>query len=407
MDMKNLNIKRVSVSLASKAITALFSISMLMTSCSEDNVINLKPINQIAEDEAFSTPSLILAAVNGVYNAAQRGDYAGGQRGYPFGAAFVQQGDNRGEDVVNTQTFYQLTYTATYDPGTANNVYYWSDTYRMINRANLVIEGVTRAVDNGIITQAVGDQYIAQAKFFRAAGHLELLFHFARPYNYTVDASHPGVPYRDFGINTKETMAQAMLVGRSSVAECYTKILSDLNDAENILGSGVITRVTKEAAIAFKTRVYLHMGRWNDVITEGNKLSGFTLTSDPNEPFISGYKNTESIFSLENSATNNPGVNAALASQYKRRTLVAISPIIWRDPSWLPDDKRRRELPHSDATDVQDDAMVFTIDGAKYTNKYKDGRDYTDPSPIIRYAEVVLSMAEAHARKASPDFLRL
>lgn len=46
--------------------------------------------------------------------------------------AFVQQGDNRGEDVVNTQTFYQLTYTATYDPGTANNVYYWSDTYRMI-----------------------------------------------------------------------------------------------------------------------------------------------------------------------------------------------------------------------------------------------------------------------------------
>lgn len=42
MDMKNLNIKRVSVSLASKAITALFSISMLMTSCSEDNVINLK-----------------------------------------------------------------------------------------------------------------------------------------------------------------------------------------------------------------------------------------------------------------------------------------------------------------------------------------------------------------------------
>lgn len=67
-----------------------------------------------------------------------------------------KQGDNRGEDVVNTQTFYQLTYTATYDPGTANNVYYWSDTYRMINRANLVIEGVPSAVDNGIITPGCG-----------------------------------------------------------------------------------------------------------------------------------------------------------------------------------------------------------------------------------------------------------
>lgn len=69
----------------------------------------------------------------------------------------------------------------------------------------------------------MGDQYIAQAKFFRAAGHLECFLHFARPYNYTVDASHPGVPYRDFGINIKRNYGSAMLVGRSSVAECYTK----------------------------------------------------------------------------------------------------------------------------------------------------------------------------------------
>jgi hypothetical protein len=83
-------------------------------------------------------------------------------------------------------------------------------------------------------------------------------------------------------------------------------------------------------------------------------------------------------------------------SQYKRRNLVAISPIIWRDPSWLTDDKRREET-----------TMVFTgtgsLAGRKYTYKYKDEVSYTDAAPIIRYAEVVLNMAEAYARKATPD----
>ena len=33
-----------------------------------------------------------------------------------------------------------------------------------------------------------------------------------------------------------------------------------------------------------------------------------------------------------------------------------------------------------------------------YTNKYKDVTNYSDGSPLIRYAEVVLNLAEAYAR---------
>jgi hypothetical protein len=58
-------------------------------------------------DAAFSSPSLIALSMNGMYNAAQIGQYnstnSNGGRGYVWGAAFVQQGDNRGEDVVNLQ----------------------------------------------------------------------------------------------------------------------------------------------------------------------------------------------------------------------------------------------------------------------------------------------------------------
>ncbi|MEH6657795.1 RagB/SusD family nutrient uptake outer membrane protein [Leeuwenhoekiella marinoflava] len=399
-----LNIKTKFRSKTAFVLLTAATLGITLNSCNEGNVLDLEPYNSISENAAFSTADLVKLSVTGLYNAAEIGIYTGAGRGYPFGAAFVQQGDNRGEDVVNVATFYQLTYTATYDPTTANNVYYWSDTYRLINRANIIIEGVQGALDNGIITSDIAADYIAQAKFFRAAGHLELLFHFARPYNDTPDAGHPGVPYRDFAIQTAESLALAEAQGRNTVAECYQRIIQDLNDAEDDLLSkadrateegstrGGIVRATKEAAIAFKTRAYLHMRNWPMVITEGVKLNtAYTLPTDPNTTFSSGYDNTESVFSMEHSENNNPGVNAALASQYNRRGLVVVSPIIWRNPAWLADDERRTE-----------GGLISTTSGVIYTNKYKDATNYTDPAPVLRYAEVLLNMAEAYAR-ATPS----
>ncbi|MCB0645919.1 MAG: RagB/SusD family nutrient uptake outer membrane protein [Saprospiraceae bacterium] len=374
-------------------------IVMMVAACSEEDILDLQPINNISVDASFTTPALIQSTINGMYNAAAIGTYnsgaANGGRGYVWGAAFVQQGDNRGEDVVNNATFYQLTYTATYDPTTANNVYYWIDGYRLINRCNLVIEGVTKAVDNGIITSAVGDNYIGQAKFLRAITHFELAIHFARPYQHTANASHTGIPYREVGVDTQDEINNEVTKPRNTVAEVYAKVLADLNEAEAKITSTSLTYASKNAAIAFKTRVYLHMRNWAKVIEEGKKLDGkYTLTAHPGTVFVSSYSNTESIFSMLQAATLNPGVNAALASQYKRRELVCISPIIWRDPEWLADDKRRFES----ASDPL--AMVFTSTSGsrKYTNKYKDVTNYTDASPVIRYAEVLLNMAEAYAR---------
>lgn len=378
-------------------LTTVFVLSLMIYSCSEDKILNLEPVNNISNDASYSTPSLIALSVNGMYNAAQLGYYNGtGGRGYVWGSAFVQQGDNRGEDVVNLQAFYQFTYQATYDLNTANNVYYWVDGYRLINRCNLVIEGVSKAVAKGVITSAVGDNYIGQAKFLRAITHFELLTYFAKPYNFTAGATHPGLPYRDVGIDTQGEINSEEAKGRNTVAECYTKILADLTDAEaKITQTTDKSLATKNAAIAFKTRVYLHKRDWANVITEASKpMSGIALTASPDAPFVlaSNLSNTESIFSIKHGAASgqNPGVNAGLASQYKTRRLVCISPIIWRDPSWLADDKRRTE-----------GTLIETVAGIKYTNKYKDGVSYTDAAPVIRFAEVVLNRAEAEARLAT------
>jgi hypothetical protein len=381
--------------------TILLSVVVLgMSSCTEEKILDLKPINNIADTEAFTSPSLIASYMNGVYNAAGIGQYnaaptsPNGGRGYVWGAAFVEQGEARGEDVVNMATFYELTYKATYDPTTANNVYYWVDGYRLINRCNLMIEGTTQAVAKGIITQAVADDYIGQAKFLRAITHFELLTYFARPYNYSAGATHPGVIYREVGVNTAAEITSESAKPRNTVAECYTKVLADLDDAEKLItsngvtGGRVVGRATKSAAIAFKTRVYLQKRDWANVIAEGTKLNGrYLLTADPYGPFAVPATNTESIFSIQHSSTSNPGVNAGLASILKNRALVCISPILWRNSKWLADDKRR-----------EDGKFIYTAAGIKYTNKYTDITNLTDPAPVIRYAEVVLNMAEAQAR---------
>jgi starch-binding outer membrane protein, SusD/RagB family len=379
---------------------------MVFSSCEKN--IDLQPFNQVSETAAFQTPDLIALSVTGMYEAAEIGYYANpvspAYRGYPFGAAFVEQGDNRGEDVVNTATFYQLTYTATYSVTSANNVNYWKDSYRLLNRCNIIIDGVRTAATNKVITDAQAAIYEGEARLLRAMTYHELVINFARPYKDTPGATQLGVPYFDKPFTTQAAIADGFATGRSTVAEIYTKILADLDYAEANLpansamtGNMKITRATKGAAVAEKTRIYLHMWNMNKVIEEGTKfitgpLAGmYKLTADPSGPFMSPYSNTESIFGMENSATQNPGVNAALGAMYSPtsiggRGLVTMSPIIWRLPAWLVDDKRRSTN------------MITLSSGVVYTAKYKDPVNKTDPSPMLRYAEVILNMAEAYAR---------
>ena len=134
-----------------KNIIALGGIFALATACT---VTDLQPIDALSEDTAYQTPERIELAVAGVYDGAQSGFYAGGAvRGYPFGAAHLQQGDCRGEDMVSVAAFYGLTYDGTYDATTPNNGFFWQTTYALINRANVVIDGVRKAPTGGSLTE--------------------------------------------------------------------------------------------------------------------------------------------------------------------------------------------------------------------------------------------------------------
>lgn len=388
----------------------------LLTVSSCQKYTELNPINSLSEATAFDTPANIELVAAGVYNTAAVGSYNGGSgRGYPFGGASIEQGEMRGEDMVNLATFYQITYESTYTSTTANNINLWSNLYALINQCNILIAGVEAAAAKGTITAAVSTQYAAEARFLRALAHHELVINFSRPY---VDGngSNIGLPYRTVAVNSTDAVSTQIQVPRGTVAEDYSKILADLDYAETNLpatrSTYAITRATRGAAIALKTRVKLHMNDFAGVITEGAKLGtstttapftspigNYALTASPDGPFTGFSNNTESIFSIENSAAANGGVNGALPNMFGPaslggRGLVATSPNLYNASFWVTGDTRRTLL-----------QIQQTTTGAKYFFNYKF-RDYTnktDYAPIIRYAEVLLNVAEAYSRTTALD----
>ncbi|OKL39492.1 RagB/SusD family nutrient uptake outer membrane protein [Pontibacter flavimaris] len=371
----------------------------MLTSCEKETIETL-PKDRITEESAFQDPERIHLAMLGVYDAAQTGFYSGAQRGYPFGAASTAQADMRGEDMLNVAAFYAFTYEGTFNATTTlNNVYMWETLYGLINKANIMIAGAQTAAEAGVITQEEANSYEGEARFLRALAHHELLVNFARPYNETSDASHMGVPYRRTAVNDPASVDEAKAQGRHTVKESYAFLLEDLDFAENNITATELTRASKGAAIALKTRVKLHMRDWAGVIQEADKIvsgsetftspiGNYALTASPEGPFVGNKGNSESIFSILNSTDDNPGTNAALPVMYAGdgRALVAISPIIWNKSFWPVDDLRRTKLTGD------------FFDGEIYTTKYRDTDSWSDNTPIIRYAEVLLNMAEAIAR---------
>ncbi|PVH26369.1 RagB/SusD family nutrient uptake outer membrane protein [Sphingobacterium corticibacter] len=396
-------------------------VAFITTTIACKDFTKLEPLDNLSEGSAFSTPGNIELSVNGVYRIATIGENEGAvDRGYPFGAAALQLAEMRGEDMINLQQSFVNTYESNYSTVTPNNRNHWEQLYAMINQANVMIEGVRRAAQNGVITTVAALAYEGEGRFLRALAHHELLLHFSRPFA-DDNGDKAGVPYRNVAITNSTNIANNLTLGRGTVAEAYANLLIDLDFAEANLPASrqstaiSISRATRGAAIALKTRIKLHQQDYTGVVTEATKLGasgsggfvstvgGYVLTASPDLPFLNNSGNTESIFSFANSGIANPGVLNSLASMFGASTAnpnpaagggrnqVSISPILWNAPFWSTNDIRRTALHFNQITGDPSYRLV-------YNNKYRSFLIFEDWTPILRYAEVLLNASEAHAR---------
>ena len=382
-----------------KAAVLLFVLAAVFipNACQKD-LLDPVPINSLAQATAFATPDRFVSNLNGIYSQLKSGAFYGGR--------FIVYGDIRGEEFLN-ETGNGVTALQTWNHSVfessneVNNL--WNAAYAAINSCNIFI---VRADENRAVVNndALVNQYIAEARFARALCYHSLLRMYCRPYA-DGNGSNLGVPLRV----QPETGPLNNDLARATVAEVYDQILDDLNAAEANLaatnGSALlnVTRAHKNTAIALKSRVYLGMQRYADALAEANKLvpaaapyaapSGVAhaLQANVKNVFTTPFTTTESILSMPFTSNNLPGVQNGLGSYYNPgpRGIGDFS----LNPKGIIGDTANFPL-----ADARRQFVLNHTNNKPYLNKFPLGPEHLDYAPILRYAEVLLNLAEAEAR---------
>lgn len=374
---------------------------VLGTGCQKSN-LNPVPTTSISDLSAFDSKERIEGQVRSIYATMKNAGM--------FGGRYQIFNEIRGGDFMNDRTNVVTGYDIwSYTPSNSstNSVEnHWGRAYYAINLANVFIDGMA-AKGTSVVGDALSKNFLGEARFLRALSYFSLLQFYARPY-WDGNGSKPGVPLRLKGNTSSADYSAA----RNTVAEVYAQILDDLNFAEANLPLNYTTavlnttRAHRNTAIAMKTRVYLNMQQYANVVTEANKIvsatAPFTATSgvghalqaNVTNVFKSPYTTTESILSMPFSSVETPGTQNQLGYYYLpaavnggngEYSLLATG--IVSNPSWLPSDIRR--------------GMVVTSGGKQYLSKWIGAAPFIDFAPVIRYAEVLLNLAEARVRSTN------
>lgn len=383
---------------------AFVTFMVSLFSCQTD-LLDPVPETSISDVVAFDTPSRVLQGVNGLYSGVKSGNFLGGR----FFVYVDIRADNFLNETTNGVTGLETwRHTEISTTNEVNNL--WSAAYTAINRCNLFLEGIDANAAKYVVPDFPADfatvtvpQYKAEARFLRALSYLCLVQLYARPYA-DGNGSKEGLPLRLIG----ETSSSNNDLARSTVAEIYTQILDDLTFAEQNLPTTYTTdylnttRAHRNTAIALKTRAYLGMGQYANVITEANKIvsagapfsasSGVAHALQPTfaAVFTAPYTTKESIFSMPFTTNNLPGTQNGLGSYYNPGPAgigdYSLNPTgIYGDLANWPDTDARR-------------AMTSIAATKPYLRKFPTGPQHTDYAPVIRYSEILLNLSEAIAR---------
>jgi tetratricopeptide (TPR) repeat protein len=141
----------------------------------------------------------------------------------------------------------------------------WSDPYKLIASANIVLEGL-EAYQNNTNDPIRRDEIKGAALFFRSFSFYNLALAFSEPYDSAKAPLALGIPVR-------LTSDVNVLVGRATMEQTYKQITDDLTTAVTHLPdqADVVTRPTKAAAHALLAKVYLTMGKYGLALTHADK----------------------------------------------------------------------------------------------------------------------------------------
>jgi hypothetical protein len=251
--------------------------------------LNVLDTNNPTQESYFKTAVELQAGVNAVYSSLRGGNLMGREW---FFTHDMRGGETNAGGVQLEQPRAELLNQAS--PTTVNSVMtsVWNGCYQMINRANVVIAKAPNVNDNATLR----DRVVGEAKFLRAWAYFELVSQWG-----------------DVPMFTEPVASSTAFKGKEPAANIYTLIISDLTDAVAKLPTSYtgsdLGRATKYAAYALLGRVQLQKGDYTAAKTALlNLYNKFTLV-----PFLwnfdgdfnaAGVKatghefNTESVFEV-------------------------------------------------------------------------------------------------------------
>ncbi|HEU4633831.1 MAG TPA: RagB/SusD family nutrient uptake outer membrane protein [Flavisolibacter sp.] len=351
--------------------SVLVFVVMLAVSCSKlTDVNNLKPVNQLSEDEAITTVGKAQSVLYGTYGLVKSGleivAYTPGLtalRGLtmePGSFAGASEASYQSNEVASDDYYLDAIYTKF---------------YKVISNANQIIDKAPLIETN----DPRRDEIVAEAKFIRALSHFYLL----RMYGYFFDLSSP------YGIVIKDKPVKgAISEARAPVTATYDFILADLDYAiAHGPSFGQSFYASREAAMALAAKVNLYKKDYAKAATLAQQVIGsgkFQLETRYSDIFLKKIINTkEVIFQTPYDDKNDRNNKAFIFRAY-----------------YLPSAYYANLL----AGDNRDTAALVrntngTLRNKKFNNTVFNGQSLTaDTEYFLRLDEIYLILAEALVR---------
>ncbi len=372
-----------------KIIYTLLACAVTATSCKK-SFLDEQPSTAVTVTQSIQTPNDLADAVNGMYNTMKNTMLFG--RDIPVLGDLLA--DNTYVNQSNSGRYLNdnnYTYAAS-TSAEASDIF--SQGYYSILQANRVIYEGRKLGTSPDVSQLVGEAYAARALIY-----LELVNWFGTPY--TVNPSAPGVPLVTVpsyvtGFSAKPT--------RATVSAVYTKIISDLDSAYALMPTGSTPLhainsdyIAKYAAKAIEARAYLYEGDYANardaalLVVQNGSYSLATTQSAFTGFWTSPTATTtklEKIFELNQNASNNLG-NTGLDAIFSQAGYGDIQATTDLYNAYTTTDFRRTLIIDGKRAGAQ----AYIIN--KFPNYSNTDKDET---PVIRYAEVILTLAESYAR---------
>jgi hypothetical protein len=354
----------------------LFTLSILgvlsLTSC--EKYLDVEPRASVSDERTIFDNASAQTALTGVYAALASGGY--------YGTTFQSIGYLNGDNILWTGSQSQvqefINHNVSADNSTISGA--WSAIYLTISRANQVIAKVPLVTDPSL-SQSVKDQIVGQAYFVRGLAYFDL----ARTWGAVPLITKP-----------TETASDNSGIPRSPQAEVYAQALADLEKAEPLLTETTDRyKATKKTVWALKSRYYLYRGDWANAETYAGKLIADNASYKLLKPFGSFFQNDargtqESVFEIFYSAAETNGHRGQWQPQTNGGTR-----------QWAPNDALVA-LVNNPLTGGTRNVLVAKDNQNRWYGNLYYRSPATDPSYVIRIAELYLIRAESRANQA-PD----